>query len=117
MNKIDLERRTKSFAVDVITFVGGLPRTQVTSVLGNQLLRSGTSIGANYREANRAASRSDFTHKVSLVEKEAAETLYWLELFEALKLGDKHARSTLLQESNELVAIFTSVGKTLRNNK
>jgi four helix bundle protein len=117
MNKADLERRTKSFAVDVITFVGGLPRTQVTGVLRNQLLRSGTSIGANYREANRAASRGDFAHKVSLVEKEAAETLYWLELFEALDVGDGQTRTRLLRESNELIAIFTSIGRSLRNSK
>jgi four helix bundle protein len=117
MNKADLEGRTKAFAVEVITFVGGLPRSRVSNVLGNQLLRSGTSVGANYREANRAASRSDFTHKVSIAEKEAAETRYWLELLDAVDLGDKQRRSNLLQESNELIAIFTSIGRSLRNKK
>ncbi len=116
-NKADLERRTKAFAVDVINFVGGLPKNQVTNVLGNQLLRSGTSIGANYREANRAASRNDFTHKVSLVEKEAAETLYWLELFDATSLGNADLRHNLLDESNQLISIFTSIGRTLRNSR
>jgi four helix bundle protein len=117
LNKADLERRTKAFAVDVIRFVGGLPRNQVTNVLGTQLLRSGTSIGANYREANRAASRNDFTHKVSLVEKEAAETLYWLELFDATSLGDADLRHSLLDGSNQLISIFTSIGKSLRNSR
>ncbi|HVF99547.1 MAG TPA: four helix bundle protein [Chloroflexia bacterium] len=117
MNKTDLERRTKAFAVSMITFVGTIPRTQVTNVLGNQLLRSGTSIGANYREANRAASRSDFTHKVSIAEKEAAETQYWLELLDALAIGNPQARASLLQESSELLAIFTSIGKSLKNNR
>ncbi|MEA2572836.1 MAG: hypothetical protein QOH93_134 [Chloroflexia bacterium] len=117
MNKADLERRTKVFAVEVIKFVSGLPRNQVTSVLGNQILRAGTSIGANYREANRAASRSDFAHKVSLVEKEAAETRYWLELFDATATGNADMRRSLLDESDELIAIFTSVGRSLKNNR
>ncbi|MDQ3930239.1 MAG: four helix bundle protein [Chloroflexota bacterium] len=117
MDKNDLERRTKAFAVEVIGFVSGLPRNQVTSVLGNQLLRSGTSIGANYWEANRAASRSDFTHKISLAEKEAAEILYWLEPFDATLLGNADIRRSLLDESNQLTAIFTSIGRTLRSNR
>ncbi|HEX8600490.1 MAG TPA: four helix bundle protein [Chloroflexia bacterium] len=116
MNKADLERRTKGFAIDVIRFVSGLPKTQVSSVLGNQLLRSGTSIGANYREANRAVSRNDFTHKVGLVEKEAAETQYWLELCDAIALGDNPTRQKLLLECRELIAIFTSIGRSLKSN-
>ena len=69
-------------------------------------------IGANYREANRAESRKDFIHKIALVEKEAAETQYWLELFEEANTGDPEDRHWLLQESGELLAIFTSIGKT-----
>ena len=117
MNKTDLEQRTKSFTVDMITFVGALPRNRVTNVLGNQLLGSGTSIGANYRDDNRAASRSDFTHKISIVAKEAAETQYWLELLDALSIGDTAARTNLLQESKELLAVFTTIGKSLKNNR
>ena len=79
MDKAELERRTKTFALRVIRFVAQLPKTRVTDVMGYQLVKSGTSIGANYREANRAQSRSDFIHKVALVEKEAAETQYWFE--------------------------------------
>jgi len=89
----------------------------VGETLGIQLLRSGTSVGANYREANRAQSRSDFIHKIALVEKEAAETQYWLELFEDVKIGGPEDRQWLLQESNALLAIFTSVGKSTKSRR
>lgn len=114
MDKAELERRTKAFALRIIRFVASLPKNKMTDVLGYQLLRSGTSIGANYREANRAESRKDFIHKIALVEKEAAETQYWLELFEEANIGDSEARRWLLQESGELLAIFTSIGKTTK---
>jgi four helix bundle protein len=99
----------------VIRFVVALPKNKVTDVLGYQLLKSGTSIGANYREANRAESRPDFIHKIGLVEKEAAETQYWLELCQEAKIGDPEERQWLLQESGELLAIFTSIGKTSKS--
>ena len=76
----DLERRTKKFALQAIKFVSGLPRTRDADVLGRQLLRSATSIGANYREANRAVSRADFANKIGTIQKEASETQYWIEL-------------------------------------
>ena len=102
------------FGVKVVRFVTGLPRNRVAETLGIQLLRSGTSLGANYREANRAQSRSDFIHKIALVEKEAAETQYWLELFEDAKIGDPEDRQRLLQECDALLAIFTTIGKTTK---
>ena len=114
MDKTELERRTKAFARRTIPFVSALPRNKVTDVLGYQLLKSGTSIGANYREANRAESRSDFIHKIAIVEKEAAETQYWLELYEEAGIGDPADRQWLLKESGELLAIFTSVGRTTK---
>ena len=80
MDKSELEQRTKLFALRIVQFVGTLPENKVTNVLGSRLLKSGTSIGANYREANRAESRNDFVHKIGIVEKEASETRYWLEL-------------------------------------
>ena len=79
--------------------------------MGDQLLRSATSIGANYREANRAESRRDFVHKIAIVEKEAAESLYWIELFEEAMIGDLDQRTLLFDECNQLVAIFTRIGK------
>jgi len=114
MDKVELERRTKQFALRVIRFVAALPKSKVTNVIGYQLLRSGTSIGANYREANRAESRNDFIHKISVVEKEAAETQYWLELCVEANIGNPDDRRWLLQESAELLAIFTSIGKTTK---
>jgi four helix bundle protein len=80
MNKIELERRTKEFSLILIRFLESLPKNYLGETLGRQLLKSGTSIGANYREANRAESKADFIHKLAIVEKEASETLYWLEL-------------------------------------
>ncbi len=117
MDKGELERRTKAFAVKVVGFVGALPRNRISDTLGRQLLSSGTSVGANYREANRAQSRSDFIHKIALVEKEAAETQYWLELFDEAGLGDPQERRWLLQEADALIAIFTSIGKTSKSRK
>ena len=114
MDKTELERRTKAFARRTIQFVSALPRNKVTDVLGYQLLKSGTSIGANYREANRAESRSDFIHKIAIVEKEAAETQYWLELCAEAQIGNPQERQLLLQESGELLAIFTSIGRTTK---
>jgi len=117
MDKAELEQRSKAFALRVIRFVSGLPKSKVTNVLGYQLLKSGTSIGANYREANRAESRNDFIHKIAIVEKEAAETQYWLELLEDTGMGDSAERHWLLQECSELLAIFTASGKTAKTGK
>lgn len=112
MDKKELEERTKQFALRVIRFVAALPKNQVTNVLGYQLLKAGTSIGSNYREANRAVSRNDFINKIGIVEKESAESQYWLELFDEADIGDPDERRWLLQEAGELLAIFTSIGKT-----
>ena len=114
MDKRELEKRTKTFALRVIRFVSSLPKSKVTDVLGYQLLKSGTSIGANYREANRAESHNDFIHKIGVVEKEASETQHWLELLEEANIGDPNERRWLLQESGELLAIFTASGKTAK---
>ena len=114
MDKSELEERTKQFALRVIRFVAELPKSKVSEVLGYQLLKSGTSIGANCREANRAESRNDFIHKIGIVEKEASETQYWLELIQEAHLGSAQERRWLLQESGELLAIFTSIGKTTK---
>src|SRR2546421_8354137 len=110
----DLEVRTKRFALAVIKFSSSLPRTRELDVLARQLVRSATSIGANYREANRGVSRADFTNKIGTVQKEAAETQYWLELlFDSGLLRDASARD-LLRESSELLAIFASIGKKIK---
>src|SRR5881227_1029082 len=105
MNK-DLERRTKQFSLSVIKFTASLPRTREADVLGRQLLRAGTSIGANYREANRGVSRADFVNKMGTVQKEASETQYWLELLIESNLCPSQAAASLQEESSELLAIL-----------
>ena len=117
MDKNELETRTRLFALRVVKFVRSLPRDRESGVLGRQLLRSGTSVGANYREANRAQSRRDFVHKIALVEKEAAETQYWLSLVEGAGIGRTEERQWLMGEATELVAIFTSIGKSCKAKK
>jgi len=110
----DLERRTKSFSLAVIKFTAGLPRTREADVLGRQLLRAGTSIGANYREANRGVSRADFANKIGTVQKEASETLYWIELLMDSGIGAAGPTKQLHKESFELLSIFTAIGKKLK---
>jgi four helix bundle protein len=117
MDKAELEKRTKTFAVSVIVFVEKLPKKKTSDVLGYQLLKAGTSVGANYREANRAQSRADFAHKIGIVEKEIAEAHYWLELLEEVSLGDSQARAALLKEAGELLSIFTAVGRSTKANR
>jgi len=112
-----LEKRTLFFALRVIEFVATLPKSKTGEVVEYQLVKAGTSIGANYREANRAESRNDFIHKLAIVEKESSESVYWLELCDAANLGAIELRRWLLQESRELLAIFTSAGRTSKANR
>ena len=114
MDKVELERRTKDFALSIVEFVTSLPRNKVADALGYQVLKSGTSVGANYREANRAESHDDFIHKIGIVEKEASESEYWLELLEKSHIGDAEDIGKLLRECRELIAIFTAIGKTAK---
>lgn len=114
MNKVELEKRTKQFALRVIKFAATLPLGRIGDVIRYQLVKAGTSVGANYREANRAESRNDFIHKVAIVEKEASESQYWLEICDEANFGDPEQRRWLLQEAGELLAIFTSAGRTAK---
>ena len=79
-----------------------------------QPVKAGTSVGANYREANRAQSRNDFIHKIAIVEKEASESQYWLEICDEASLGDPKQKKWLRRESGEPLAIFTSAGRTAK---
>ena len=115
--KKELEARTKRFALSTIEFVGKLPRGKVSDVIGYQLLKSGTSIGANYREANRAQSHDDFIHKLAICEKEAAETEYWLELAQEANLTTSTSSEELLREVRELLAIFVASGRTAKSRR
>lgn len=110
----DLEKRTKLFALSVITLVEALPWTSAGDVTARQLLRSATSIGANYREANRGVSRADFANKIGTVQKEAAETQYWLELLHESGMCSGAKIEAVLKEASELLAIFTTSGRKLK---
>jgi four helix bundle protein len=110
----DLEQRTKQFSLAVIKFTVSLPKAREADVLGRQLLRSATSIGANYREANRGVSRADFANKIGTVQKEASETVYWIELLVESGIAPASRSRELHQESSELLAMFTAIGKRLK---
>ena len=108
---VKLEKRTLLFGIDIIRMFAKLPNTPEGKVVRNQITKSGTSIGANYREANRARSKADFKNKIKICESEASETLYWLEIIEQMNwLSDKKTHS-VLRECNELLAIFASIAK------
>ena len=109
--KTELEGRTKRFAVAIVRLVRTFPRTVDGIEVGRQLPRAGTSVGANYREANRGQSKDDFIHKVGISEKEASETAYWLEICHDAPLGLPEAVKPLLNESCELLAILTTIGR------
>jgi four helix bundle protein len=117
MDKIQLEKRTKQFALKVIAFAATLPHTKTCSIIEYQLVKAGTSVGANYREANRAESRPDFVHKIAIVEKEASESGFWLEICDEANFGNIELSTWLLQESRELLAIFTSIGRSTKSNR
>ena len=117
MNKAELEQRTKEFSLRLIRFLQSLPKNYLGEALGRQLLKCGTSIGANYREANRAESKADFIHKLAIVEKEASETLYWLELMLEAGIGANQEAIRLMQEAKQLLAIFTAAGRTSKGRR
>src|SRR5260370_177596 len=107
MNRVELENRTKELRLKTIQFVATLPESKVGDVITYQLVKAGTSVGAKYREANRAESRNDFIHKIGIVEKEAAESQCWLELCEEATLGNTEQRQWRLQQSGALLALLT----------
>ncbi|HZY39059.1 MAG TPA: four helix bundle protein [Mucilaginibacter sp.] len=112
----DLKIRTKTFALNIIKLVKALPDDRVGRVLGNQILRSGTSVAANYRSACKARSKADFISKITIVEEEADETTLWMELIMESGTLNNDLTKSLHREANELTAIFTSSGKTAKEN-
>jgi len=112
-----MKRRTKEFALRVIRLVQSLPRGQMADVLGKQLLRSGTFVGANYRAACRAKSRADFISKMGIMEEEADESMYWMELLIESRLVRHDDVANLLDEADQLVAMTVSSIQTARSNK
>jgi four helix bundle protein len=117
MTKEELKERTKKFTLMIIKLVDDLPNTKAGNTVGNQIIRSGTSVGANYRTVCRARSNADFISKITIVEEECDESLFWLELIQESKLMEKERLTDLLKEAAELTAIFTAAGKTARQTK
>jgi four helix bundle protein len=116
MNSAELKDRTYKFAKDMVALVAGLPKDNISYRLEDQLLRCATSVAANYRSSCRARSTADFISKITIVEEEADESGFWLDLlFDAKKIS-KSAYEPLKKESVELTAIFTASGKTAKQN-
>ena len=108
-----LEFRTRQFAISVIKLSVSLPNTIEARVIKNQITKSATSIGANYREANRSRSKKDFKNKISISESEASETEYWLEIINDLNWVHASLLEPIIKETKELLALFTSISNKL----
>jgi four helix bundle protein len=115
MTEQEFKDRTKQIALRVIRLVESLPDTHSAQIIGKQLLRSATSVGANYRAACRGKSTPDILHKLSIVEEEADESLYWLELLIESEIVPEKKLSALLSDIDEIVAMTVSSIKTLRS--
>jgi len=112
----DLANRTKTFALRVVKVFSALPKSTEGQVLGKQLLRSGTSVGANYREAQRARSKAEFIAKIGDCLKELDESAYWLELLTDSGIVPGVRLAPLQDECNQLLAIFTTISKKAKSN-
>ena len=109
-----LEIRTRKFAINIVKLSTALSYTKENGVIKNQITKSGTSVGANYREANRARSKADFYNKIKICESETNETIFWLEVIRELNILSAAELRPMLQEANEFLAIFTSIGIKLK---
>ena len=116
MNSNEFKKRTKAFALRIIHLVGSLPRNRTSDVIGRQLLRCGTSVGANYRASCRAKSTADFISKMGNVEEEADETLYWMELLLEDGIVEASLLEPLMKEADEMLAMTVSSINTARKN-
>ena len=114
MNRENLKERTKQFALRIINLVEALPKTATGRAVGNQLVRCGTSVGANYRAACRGRSKAEFNSKLHIVLEESDESLFWLELIKETKLLPENKIQLILSEANELTAIFARSYYTAR---
>ena len=117
MNEQEFKKRTKQLALRIFKLINSLPPTTTAQVIGKQVLRSGTSVGANYRAACRAKSTADLLHKLAIVEEEADETLYWLELLIEAEIIPAEKLNSLVQETNEITAMIVSSIKTLKSKQ
>ena len=113
MDEQEFKKRTKLLALRIIKLVSSLPKNTVSDVIGKQLVRSGTSVGANYRSACRARSTADLIAKLRILEEEADECLYWMELIVEAKLVDATNLRSIMSETNEILAMTVASIKTL----
>src|SRR5438094_10339444 len=109
-----LRDRTKEFALRIVRLFRALPRSSEAQVIGKQLLRSGTSVGANYRAVCRARSKAEFIARIGIVAEEADESVFWLELLEETKILNAKQLEEILKEARELAAIFSASQKTAK---
>jgi four helix bundle protein len=117
MNEAQFKARTKALALRVIRLVEALPKSRTADVIGKQLLRSGTSVGANYRAACRARSTADMLSKLGIVEEEADESVYWMELLIEAGIVPEARLAPLMSEMNEILAMIVASRKTLNQRK
>ena len=113
----NIKDRTREFAIRVLKMVSAMPKNYSSQVLSHQIVRSATSVGANYRAACRSKSRRDFVNKLKIVEEELDETCYWLELIEVCTFFPTEKISPLIRESDELLAIIVKSIQTARENE
>jgi four helix bundle protein len=117
LDKAEMKQRTKDFAKEIIELCRNLPNNREGRLIGDQIFRSGTSVAANYRSACRARSRAEFISRLSVVEEEADETLFWLELIKEMKILYYNKLDALMQENDEILAIVVASIKTAKKKK
>jgi four helix bundle protein len=117
MNRKELQQRTKKFHVDVIKFCSDFPRNAAGFETAKQLIRSAGSVGSNYRASVRAKSNADFIYKIEIVLEEADESLYWLEVIKEAELKSGLDIDRLIDEANQLTAIFAATDRTAKSNR
>lgn len=117
MNREEMKRRTKAYALRVLKLTESLPHEKSADVIGKQLLRCATSVGANYRAACRAKSTADFISKLAIVEEEADESMYWIELLVESGLVKQSLIENLLDEANQILSIIVSAIKTTKEKR
>ena len=117
MNAEEMKTRTKEFAKDIINLCRKLPNNREGRLIGNQVFKSGTSVAANYRAACRGRSKAEFIAKLGIVEEEADETLFWLEIIEEMNIYDPSSVDSLMQECDEIIAIMVSSVKTAKRTR
>ena len=117
MNRQELEERTKAFDIKVLSFCAALPKNVAAYEIARQLIRSAGSVAANYRATKRAKSTADFIYKIEMVLEEADESLYWLTVIRDAQISDAPGLAELIDEANQLTAIFAATSKTSKNNR